>query len=95
MDQSAACWKELVDWNPSVASYVVANGFNRRLLLSLNVREAYTFIKLRSSPNAHFSVRRVACRMAEEIQKVHPMLAGLFLQNVSESSDSINRMYFI
>jgi thymidylate synthase ThyX len=95
MDLSAACWKELVDWNPSVASYVVANGFNRRLLLSLNVREAYTFIKLRSSPNAHFSVRRVARRMAEEIQKVHPMLAGLFLQNVSESSDSINRMYFI
>ena len=95
MDQAAACWKKLADWNPSVASYIVPNGFNRRVLLSLNVREAYTFIKLRSSPNAHFSVRRVAYRMAEEIQKVHPMLAGLFLQNTSESSDSINRMYFI
>ena len=95
MDQSAACWKRLADWNPSVASYIVPNGFNRRVLLSLNVRESYTFIKLRSSPNAHFSVRRVACRMAEEIQKVHPMLSGLFLQNTSESSDSINQMYFL
>jgi thymidylate synthase ThyX len=94
MDQSAACWTKLVNWNPSVASYVVPNGFNRRVLLSLNVREAYTFIKLRSSPKAHFSVRRVACRMAEEIQKVHPILARLFLQNASESSDSISRMYF-
>ncbi len=95
MDQTAACWKKLADWNPSVASYIVPNGFNRRVLLSLNVREAYTFIKLRSSTNAHFSVRRVAYRMAEEIQKVHPVLAGLFLLNASESSDSINRMYFI
>ena len=95
MDQAAACWKKLADWHPSVASYIVPNGFNRRVLLSLNVREAYTFIKLRSSPNAHFSVRRVAFRMAEEIQEAHPILAGLLLQNSSESSDSIGRMYFI
>ena len=95
MDQAAACWKKLADWHPSVASYIVPNGFNRRVLLSLNVREAYTFIKLRSSASAHFSVRRVACRMAEEIQKAHPILSGLFLQNSTESSESIGQMYFI
>ena len=78
-----------------MASYVVPNGFNRRVLLSLNVREAYTLIKLRTSTNAHFSVRRVAHRMAEEIQKVHPLIGGLFLQNSTESSDSIDRAYFL
>jgi|WetSurSiteA1Bulk_404760.scaffolds.fasta_scaffold25203_2 thymidylate synthase ThyX len=94
MDRAAACWVKLAEWNPSVASYVVPNGFYRRVLLSMNVREAYTFIKLRSSPNAHFAVRRIACRMAEEIQRAHPLIGGLLLQNSTESSDSINKAYF-
>jgi thymidylate synthase ThyX len=94
MDGAAACWEKLAGWNPAVAAYIVPNGFKRRVLLSMNLREAYTFIKLRSSPNAHFAVRRVACRMAEEIQKAHPILERLFPQNSAESSDGLNRVYF-
>jgi thymidylate synthase ThyX len=95
MDQAADCWTKLDKWNPTAASYVVPNGFNRRVLLSLNVREAYTLIKLRSSPNAHYSVRRVVRRMAEETQKVHPLIGGLFLQDATESSDSIEKEFFL
>jgi len=95
MTAAAACWFKLAEWNPSVASYIVPNGFNRRVLLSMNIREADTFIKLRSSPNAHFSVRRVACRMAEEVQKAHPIIGEFLLQNTAESSESIDQSYFL
>jgi thymidylate synthase ThyX len=75
MDSAAKTYEELAAWNPHVASYVVPNGYNRRVLFTMNLREAFAFCQLRSAPNAHFSMRRVAQRAAEEIRRVHPLLA--------------------
>jgi thymidylate synthase ThyX len=75
MEAAAQAYEELADWNPQVAAYIVPNGFNRRVLFSLNLREAFAFCQLRSTPQAHFSMRRVAERVAEEIRRVHPLLA--------------------
>ncbi len=75
MDTAAETYEKLAAWNPHVASYIVPNGFNRRVLFTMNLREAFAFCQLRSAPNAHFSMRRVAQRVAEEIRRVHPLLA--------------------
>jgi thymidylate synthase ThyX len=75
MDTAAAMYEKLSDWNPHVASYIVPNGFMRRVLFTMNLREAYAFCQLRAASNAHFSMRRVAQRVAEEIRRVHPLLA--------------------
>jgi thymidylate synthase ThyX len=75
MDTAAQAYEELADWNPQVAAYIVPNGFNRRVLFSMNLREAFTFCQLRSAAHAHFSMRRVAERVAQEIRRVHPLLA--------------------
>ncbi len=76
MQTAAEAYEALAAWNPEVASYVVPNGFNRRALFTMNLREAFHFCELRSAPNAHFSVRRLALRMAEMIREVHPTLAA-------------------
>jgi thymidylate synthase ThyX len=76
MDTASALWPKLADWNADVAQYLVPNGFNRHVLATFNLREAYTFCQLRAAANAHFSIRRVAQRVAEEISRVHPLLAG-------------------
>jgi len=76
MDEIADSYLTLAEWNPYVASYIVPNGYNRRVLLTLNLREIYHLCELRSKPNAHFSMRRVALRMAELVREVHPLLAG-------------------
>jgi len=94
MSDASKTWTRLSAWNPAVAGYIVPNGFNRRILFSLNVREAYTLIKLRSSPSAHFAVRRVARRMAEEIQKAHPLLEGLFKSCSEETCLDIQEQFF-
>jgi hypothetical protein len=75
MDTAMETYEKLADWNPHVASYVVPNGFNRRVLFTMNLREAFSFCQLRSASNAHFSMRRVAQRVAGEIRHVHPLLA--------------------
>ncbi len=75
MERAASAHRTLALWNPEVAAYIVANGFNRRVLLTLNLREAFHFCELRSAPNAHFSMRRLALQLAEALVKAYPLLA--------------------
>jgi thymidylate synthase ThyX len=93
MEAAAATYEKLSDWNLQAASYVVPNGFNRRVLFSMNLREAYAFCQLRSATNAHFSMRRVAERVAEEIGRVHPLLAK-FMPMPQERWQDVERQYF-
>jgi thymidylate synthase ThyX len=79
MEMAAQAYETLAEYNPHVASYVVPNGYNRRVLLDTNLRSARHFVGLRSAENAHFSMRRLALRMAEQIQQATPLL-GSFLQ---------------
>lgn len=66
---------QIAAWNPHVAAYLVPNAFNRRVLMTLNLRQLYHFCELRSAANAHFSIRRVALQMAEIVKQTHPRLA--------------------
>jgi thymidylate synthase ThyX len=75
MDAASKMFEKLYAFSPDVAQYVVPNGFNRRVLAEFNLREAFAFCQLRSAANAHFSIRRVAQKMYQEIAHVHPMLA--------------------
>lgn len=74
MESASRMFEKLYQFNPNLAQYIVPNGFNRRVLAQLNLREAFAFCQLRSAANAHFSIRRVAQRMYEEMTGVHPLL---------------------
>ncbi len=74
MQKATTLYERISAWNPDVASYSVPNGLNRRVLFTLNLREAFHFCRLRAAVNAHFSIRRVALRIAEEIQRRYPSL---------------------
>jgi thymidylate synthase ThyX len=93
MDAAANLYEKLHDYNPVVAQYVVPNGFNRRVLVQFNLREAYAFCQLRSAANAHFSIRRVAQRMYEEIAKVHPLLTK-YMKLHEETWQGVEEGYF-
>jgi thymidylate synthase ThyX len=74
MESASNMFEKLYAFDPNVAQYVVPNGYNRRVLAEFNLREAYAFCQLRSAANAHFSIRRVAQRIYEEMSRVHPLL---------------------
>ena len=94
MDIASRLYDQLVVINPSVASYVVPNGFNRRVLISMNLREAFHFCSLRSTSTAHFSVRRVALRIAEAIFNCHPTLAAYMQLPVGDTWQSVTSEHF-
>lgn len=81
-------------YNPTAASYIVPNAYNRRVLLTFNLRTADHFLALRSAPNAHFSFRRVAQRMAEQIKSVSPLLGTYLHVNEGETWQMVENQYF-
>jgi thymidylate synthase ThyX len=93
MQAAHEMWEKLNAFDPHVAQYVVPNAFNRRVLATFNLREAYAFCQLRAAANAHFSIRRVAQRVYEEIARVHPLLAK-YMRLPDESWQALEGEYF-
>jgi thymidylate synthase ThyX len=93
MDAADKMFEKLYAINPTIAQYVVPNGFNRRVLAEFNLREAFAFCQLRSAANAHFSIRRVAQRIYEEMNRVHPLLTK-YMKLYEETWQGVEENYF-
>lgn len=93
MESAARMYEKLYEFDPNVAQYVVPNGFNRRVLAQFNLREAFAFCQLRSASNAHFSIRRVAQRIYEEMARVHPLLTK-YMKLHDETWQGVEENYF-
>jgi thymidylate synthase ThyX len=86
-------YEKLYAVNPAIAQYAVPNGFNRRVLAEFNLREAFAFCQLRSAANAHFSIRRVAQRMYDEMSNVHPLLTK-YMKLTDETWKGVEEDFF-
>ena len=93
MAAAAETFNKLYRFNPQVAQYIVPNGYRRRVLACFNLREAYAFCQLRSARNAHFSIRRVAERMYEELKRVHPLLTK-YMHLPEETWQAVEQKHF-
>ncbi len=93
MESTIKMYEKLYAFNPDVAQYIVPNGFNRRVLSQFNLREAFAFCQLRTAANAHFSIRRLAQKMHEEISRVHPLLTR-YMKLRDETWQSVEENYF-
>ncbi len=87
-------FEQVAAFNPAVAAYVVPNACNRRVLLTFNLRSADHFVSLRSAPSAHFSIRRIAQRIAGQIRAAAPYLGAHLHANPNETWQEIENRYF-
>ncbi|MCJ7512938.1 MAG: FAD-dependent thymidylate synthase [Anaerolineales bacterium] len=94
MTAAGEAFEELAAWNPDVASYVVPNGYYRRVVLSMNLREAFHFCELRSAENAHFSIRCIALELADRIRSAYPIL-GSYLRTPDTPVHSLRQQVFV
>jgi len=94
MDAVKPAYDRLAGFDPHIASYCVPNGYNRRVLLDFNLRSGDHFTALRSAPNAHFSIRRLALRMVEEIRRTTPLLSRYLRPYEAQSWQEIEQLYF-
>lgn len=94
MEKARQAFLLIEKWNPAVASYVVPNAYNRRVLLQFNLRSGEHLLALRSAPNAHFSLRRLAQRMSEQIKAAAPLLGAYLRVNPAETWQQIESEHF-
>ncbi len=94
MDMAKIAYSKIATELPSVASYVIPNAYNRRVLAGFNLRSAIHFSNLRTAPNAHFAIRRVANRMAEEIRNTMGLFKPYFYAQPIETWQQIESEFF-
>lgn len=94
MDAAQQAYEDLAAVHPQAASYLTPNGFNRRVLLGCNWRSLDHFVSLRAAPNAHFSMRRLAQRMAEQARAATPLLGSFLRVPAGETWQQIEHNYF-
>jgi thymidylate synthase ThyX len=94
MRQAADLYDRIYAWNSAVASYIIPNGFNRRVLFTMNLREVFHLCRLRGASNAHFSIQRVAQQIAEVVNQVYPLLGNYLDLPQDVSWRSIEAEYF-
>jgi thymidylate synthase ThyX len=94
MKKSSKLYQAMALWNPDAASYIIPNGFNRRVVFMMNLREAFHFCRLRAAENAHFSIRKVGMQMAEKIREIYPLFAPYLDVPQDQTSHAIAEKYF-
>ncbi len=94
MQRCRLLYPQLESVSPGIGSYILPNAFNRRFLITTNLRSAIHFINLRAAPNAHFSVRRLAEKMAQDLRGVLPAFAPHLFFDTGETWQEIEENYF-
>ncbi|MCK4319097.1 FAD-dependent thymidylate synthase [Candidatus Micrarchaeota archaeon] len=79
LQEAEDAFREIENENPYAAGYIATNAHYRRVLVSMNLRELFHFIRLRRKPNAHFTIREIAESMRDELRRVHPELERYLL----------------
>ncbi len=70
------------------AQYATLLGHKMRWKMTMNAREAYHFIELRTGPQGHPGYRKLANQMFEKIAQVHPLIAeGMKFVNQDEDPE--------
>ncbi len=82
MKESASLYGSIASEMPYEAQYCLPLAYRKRTLFSMNARELFHIIRLRSSKAGHKSYRRIAQQMYLELKKVHPLLAKFFKVNL-------------
>lgn len=83
VSESENLYHELLNQNlTEVASYVVTNAHNRRILGTFDLWELYHLINLRMSKGAQWDIKNITGMLAEKIGKYHPNLISPALKRV-------------
>ncbi|MEW6722300.1 MAG: FAD-dependent thymidylate synthase [Candidatus Micrarchaeota archaeon] len=76
MEAAKAAYGDISKKHRKEAQYVVPLAYNIRWYMTLNLREAYHMLELRSGMQGHPDYRHVAQEMFRKIEGVHPALAS-------------------
>ena len=74
MERVGESFRWLYEYSPVVAQYLATHAHKRRILAKMNLRECYHLFKLRTQPQAHFSIREPIDKAMRLAVETHPHL---------------------
>lgn len=75
MEKAKVLYEKIRVKYPLQAQYVLPLGFRKRYILTMNLREISHLIKIRTTPQAHESYRRIALRIYEIMKEKFPVIS--------------------
>lgn len=84
LETAKEAWVQIAEHDPFAAQYVVPLAYRVRVLWTLNLREVFHVIELRSSKQGHESYRRIAQELYREVIKVHQWLKDMIRVDLNE-----------
>lgn len=84
MEKAKQVYEKIRKKYPLQAQYILPFGFKKRYIITMNLREIYHLIKLRTIPLAHTSYRRIAYKIYEIMKEKYPLLSKYIVCNYSE-----------
>ena len=72
MEQLTSAFWQVHEYSPEVAQYLATHAHKRRVLSRMNLRECYHLFKLRTQPQAHFSIRGPVEQAMRLVVQTHP-----------------------
>ena len=77
---------------PLEAQYATLLGHKMRWKVTMNAREAFQMLELRTSPQGHPGYRKLAMQMYDKIAEVHPLLAEAMIFINSDEDPALTRL---
>jgi flavin-dependent thymidylate synthase len=74
------------------ADYILTNSHRRRVLMKMNLREIYHFVRLRDDEHAQWDIRRLAHQLAQKIKTIMP-LSAMMLCGKSDFDKEYKKQY--
>ena len=74
MQRAAEAFKKIYGKYPLQTQYVVPLSYRVRWYITMNLREVYHFVELRTSQQGHRDYRKIALKIFEKVKEVHPAL---------------------
>ncbi len=76
----------------SAADYILTNSHRRRVLMKMNLREIYHFVRLRDDEHAQWDIRELAHGLAEKVRRIMP-LSAMMLCGKSRFHEAYGNIY--
>jgi flavin-dependent thymidylate synthase len=86
-----AYWKIKEKHGPA-ADYILTNSHCRRVLMKMNLRELYHFVRLRDDEHAQWDIRHLAHQLAEKVKTIMP-LSAMMLCGKSDFNEAYKKNY--
>lgn len=94
LDTTHGAYCKIKEKYGSAADYVLTNSHCRRVLMKMNLREAYHFIRLRDDAHAQWDIRALAHRLSEKIKILMPLTA-MMLCGKSDFREEYKKIFHV